>query len=414
MSTINPTMPLTHARNRGVTLVELMVAMVISLIVLYAVGTVYLTSKRTYSVQDEFSRMQESALFAFQHLTQDVSTAGFAGCMPKINNLLNTDTAANASAYDYVGGVYGYEYSGTGFNQTYTIAHPVALAGVGNAGNWKDNNTHDLDAALADKVIPGSDVLIIKTAQEIPSLRLSQNVDVNSTKLQFAAATNRTQGSVFVISDCQGADVFMNDDKASDSTLSRDTTNSCGNEKPCNKLKDLSGKTLQWSHPFDKDFTRIYSSTTRGYYIGLSKTTLQPALFRISYANGVGAISADELVDGVENMQILYGVDTLAKPDDPQNQIAPLRPVKYMAFKDVPNTHSIVSVRISLLMRSMDEISRPAPAVIPSFLLGGVTAATATTVTLDNADSRLRKVFTTTISLRNMLVTGRQDNPDLK
>jgi Tfp pilus assembly protein PilE len=136
MNRHNASMLHTPARDKGATLVELMVAMAISLVVLFAVGTVYITTKRTYSVQDEFSRMQENALFAFQFLTQDVSTAGFTGCSTTINNLLNT----TAGTYDFIGGVYGWEYTGTGPNTTYTINNPIAAAAVGSAGNWADNS----------------------------------------------------------------------------------------------------------------------------------------------------------------------------------------------------------------------------------------------------------------------------------
>ena len=62
-------------KQRGVTLVELMIAMAISLIVLLGVISVYITSKRSYVVQEEFARMQENANFAFQYLTQDIRQA---------------------------------------------------------------------------------------------------------------------------------------------------------------------------------------------------------------------------------------------------------------------------------------------------------------------------------------------------
>ncbi|MDX5152354.1 MAG: prepilin-type N-terminal cleavage/methylation domain-containing protein, partial [Acidiferrobacterales bacterium] len=52
-------------KHRGVTLVELMVAMVISTIVLLGVATVYSSTKRSYKVQEEMARLQENARYAF-------------------------------------------------------------------------------------------------------------------------------------------------------------------------------------------------------------------------------------------------------------------------------------------------------------------------------------------------------------
>ena len=395
MSKFNQSNYRSHNRYRGATLVELMVAMVISLVVLYAVGTVYITTKRTYSVQDVFSQMQESALFGFQFLTQDVSSAGFSGCSPYIKNMLDS-TTANAGIYNFLGGVYGWEYKDTGPNKTYTINNPIAVASAGSKSDWQDNNSQPLDDTLAGKVVPGTDILVLKSAKEIPTLHPVADVDPNNVQITFPAKTGRQQGSVFIIADCVEADVFMNNDKPDDTTLSRGTN--CGGIKPCNDT------SMTW-RPFKANDVRVYSTTARAYYIGIG-TNNEPALFRINYANGVAAATPEELVDGVENMQILYGVDVNSIPGDADN--GPSIPIRYETFDNVSNPAQIVSVRISLLMRSTDELSRTPPNNAPTYILAGVDGTTGTTVTLNNADSRLRKVFTTTISLRNMVVAGRQ------
>ena len=66
-------------RSRGVTLIELMIAMVISTIVLLGVGTVYSSSKRSYKVQEEMARLQENARYAFNVMSRDIRGAGFIG-----------------------------------------------------------------------------------------------------------------------------------------------------------------------------------------------------------------------------------------------------------------------------------------------------------------------------------------------
>jgi type IV pilus assembly protein PilW len=374
-----------HTRQRGLTLIELMIAMAISLIVLLAVGTVYYTTKRTYSVQDDFARMQESALFAFQTMTQDVSTAGFAGCNPVIKNLLNT-TAGNIGLFNYVDGVYGWEYQNTGPGNTYTIN---SLNTAVNASNWSDNTGQGLHSSLSQKVVPGTDVLVMKSGRELTGLVPTADIKPADLKIQFAGPTLMPTGTIILISDCNKSDLFMNSDAIGDSTLARDTT--CGTAQPCN-----SG--APWSHEYKAAATRILASTSRAYFIGIG-TNGEPALFRYNYTQGDLGATPEELVPGVENMQILYGEDL-----NPSDQI--FEPTRYVPFNNVTNPVNIVSIRISLLMRSSGDANRPS-AASKTYLIGGVSAATAVRVNNSIPDRRMRKVFTTTIALRNMAVTGR-------
>ncbi len=62
---------------RGFTLIELLVAMVIGLLILGAVGAVYVTGKRTYKARDAASRMQETGRIALRQLARGISQAGF-------------------------------------------------------------------------------------------------------------------------------------------------------------------------------------------------------------------------------------------------------------------------------------------------------------------------------------------------
>jgi type IV pilus assembly protein PilW len=102
-----------------------------------------------------------------------------------------------------------------------------------------------------------------------------------------------------------------------------------------------------------------------------------PALYR-----KVGASDAEELVRGIENMQIEYGEDLDDNWTADVYRTADMVPVK--------NWGKIVSVRISLLMQSIENniASQPQP-----YTFNGAT----TTPT----DRRLRQAFTTVVALRN-------------
>lgn len=62
----------------GLTLIEIMVAMTIGLIILIGVGTVFLSSLRTYRIQEDSARLQESGRYALEAIGRSVRQAGFS------------------------------------------------------------------------------------------------------------------------------------------------------------------------------------------------------------------------------------------------------------------------------------------------------------------------------------------------
>lgn len=92
-----------------------------------------------------------------------------------------------------------------------------------------------------------------------------------------------------------------------------------------------------------------------------------------------------DIVEGIENMQILYGEDTDATPDGVANYYVPAGSVVNMA--------NVVSLRVSLLASTLDDNLTSAPV---DYLYNSSSTTTPT-------DRKIRKVFTSTIVLRNRL-----------
>ncbi len=65
-------------RERGVTLIEMMIAMLLSLILVAGVGTVYVSSKRNYAARDELATMNDNARVALETLRHSLEHAGYA------------------------------------------------------------------------------------------------------------------------------------------------------------------------------------------------------------------------------------------------------------------------------------------------------------------------------------------------
>lgn len=82
-----------HPRyERGITLIELMIALVIASVLMFGVATVYVSSKRGYNIQDTLARQQENSRFSVELLVHDLRIAGY----PK-NVVLNPIIAATTT-----------------------------------------------------------------------------------------------------------------------------------------------------------------------------------------------------------------------------------------------------------------------------------------------------------------------------
>ena len=67
----------TSLKQRGFSLVELMIATTLSLILLGAVIQVFLSSRQTYELSDDLSRIQENGRFSLEFLAQNIRMAGY-------------------------------------------------------------------------------------------------------------------------------------------------------------------------------------------------------------------------------------------------------------------------------------------------------------------------------------------------
>ncbi|MCF6283495.1 MAG: PilW family protein [Candidatus Polarisedimenticolaceae bacterium] len=89
-------------RMAGLTLVELLVSMTLSILLLTGAISIFLASKESFNVGDDLSRVQESVRFATARIFNDVSQAGFVGCtpFPEGESLVNISTVPGMMAAD--------------------------------------------------------------------------------------------------------------------------------------------------------------------------------------------------------------------------------------------------------------------------------------------------------------------------
>ena len=78
-------------RTRGLSTIEVIVAMALAVGLLAMILQIFVTSKQSSVVQDSAARMQENARIALDKLTDDVRQAGFMG---EIQEYWNVDVSA--------------------------------------------------------------------------------------------------------------------------------------------------------------------------------------------------------------------------------------------------------------------------------------------------------------------------------
>lgn len=78
-------------KQSGIGLIELMIAMTLSLFIGAAVIQVFISQRQTYQAQDDMARLQENARFAFEQIASDLRQVGYWGCSRKAQIFNNTN-----------------------------------------------------------------------------------------------------------------------------------------------------------------------------------------------------------------------------------------------------------------------------------------------------------------------------------
>jgi type IV pilus assembly protein PilW len=328
---------------KGLTLVELLVAMAISVTLLGGLIEVYLGSKQSYTLAEESSRLQENGRFAIDIMTREIRTADFWGCLRSSDDLPLQNGLDTASG--------NYDPSQHEFGD--------AITGVDGGGSAPDSisfgGAYGSGISITQKSVQTSAQLHVNT---------DNGLDVND----IVILSDCTQGDIFQITNANPNDsgqVVHNTGNVSAGPGNKSTVDCTGNNAHC------------LSKIYDTD-AQIYEMRRIGYDIRPSTTTDSGAngLFRTE-----GGVSS-EVIENVENMQILYGEDTDA--DNAANQ--------YVNATDIgANIGNAISVRVALLLKGEKDIL-PQNTAQNHQLLDAVVATN---------DRRLYRVFTTTITIRN-------------
>lgn len=348
----------------GLTLVELMVSIAIGMTVLSGVVQVLVVSKSNFVTERELAALQENARFALRFLTDEIRMAGYTGCAATPANIANSVIGSNNNWYLNTG-LMGYEYD---------------------AGIATFPDEFEADVAV------DTDVIVVRRGEMTP-LRVAGHNGPSAT-ISFTATHSYKPGQVMVLAkpDCTQVGIFQMTNPTNSGNNASTMVHNQGAGSPGNCEKGLvgnyscansPGNATQQSYGIGARIMELHSSA---YYVGVSETdNTVPALYRerLQFALGGPFTAAEELVQGIENMQILYGYDSNVPTDGQAN--------RYYTADLVPDWEGVVTVRLSLRMRS----------IFPVYNLnvdfGEFMGVDAT----DGSDRFMRQIVTTTIQIRN-------------
>jgi len=333
-----------RSRARGFTLIEIMVALAIGMVILLALTTLFARNTGNQSELERMTRQLEGARFSIDALAEDIQHAGYFG-------EFNPNTLTNAPAYQTPDPC-ATAVTAQGWNTAVTpVQIPVPIQGIA-AGTAV--------ACLANR-LAGTEALVIRRADTGADLVFAGGNTTN-LYLQIARCGLDTQRLVAAAVPAASPETTFN--------LRR---------PDCTTVNE-----------------RLRRLTQRTYYVASCNDCVAndgiPTLKRVEMIDG--ALRTVSIAEGVENLQVEYGLDTAPAIGDG-------RPDSFRTMGSgvingvAPNVwQNVVSARLHVLTRSTE--------VTPGFV-DARTYLLGPDITITPAADRLKRtLMTTTVRLINV------------
>ncbi len=369
-------MKLNNNLQKGLTLIEILIALVIGLVLMAGVISLMINSKRAYNTQSDLAGVQENARFVVDTIAKDARMAGYQGCsggLPDAIQGLNNQTISGITS-DISSDVLLVSFADTSRN-AFAIMHCPPFSVYGQLLGFATQAAYD---AVCPPV--GS---VDSTGNPIPLATSPFTSDLspfvfNFTTGQFGIAGEINNNDTVVVSDCNGSDRYQ----------VGTVTFTGGRPASIQLTTALNRNYFNTGQSYGAEMRRLL---THRYYVAgvngrsvLCRDTLAlNAALTCNVANG-----AEVLVEGVESMQLRYLVNT-GSGATPNFQ--------YVTAPNVTNWNVVRGIRITLLMQTT-ESRTDRDAISQTYSLDEESGLDNYTPTDLN---RLRRVFSNTVMLRN-------------
>jgi type IV pilus assembly protein PilW len=403
---------------RGSSLVELLVAMTISLLVLAGVVNSFLASREANRMNDELGFIQENARYALDMLSRDIRQAGDFGC--------------TASAF---GSSTSNNYVSSRLVSAIAIQSPVPPEAILYKRTGIEGFDHSASGSfpslLSGSTDIAADAVIVRRADTDDSKRRfivsSHTSTATSGAFTIKGSQSLEPGTYMVATDanCQHQALFRMTGPATgtNSTIEYGATmtpapgNCTGRLRgeraasPTSFYKGDCSDATSWPKPVSgSDYSYLLGSSimplkSTMYFIAKSSQDPTTNSLWVRSLGSKGVVPAkEELADGVVDMRITYAVNV-----NPSVSNTDIPSIVYTTANNIvadePNTatlppasllvwNRVVAVRIQLLMRSRTPVLPSAQAHDYSSIFGAAYE--------DLNDRFLYQVVSTTVAVRNV------------
>ncbi|MDI1353086.1 MAG: prepilin-type N-terminal cleavage/methylation domain-containing protein, partial [bacterium] len=190
---------------QGFSLVELMIAIVLGLIVNYAVVQVYLAQTQVYKTANSQNLILNTENAITQLVTPVIRSTGFLGCGSTSSAISNLNAGGpNPLGTFGTTPIMVYGYNGSAASYTLTQGNP---ANDNTAADWSPT----LHSSLVGQVQKGNDVLTVLGAAPYSQPVTVTTIDSSSSSftVQSIIGSNVVSGQFASISDCVKSIVFI-------------------------------------------------------------------------------------------------------------------------------------------------------------------------------------------------------------
>jgi type IV pilus assembly protein PilW len=357
-------------RARGFSLVELMVAVTISLLLMMGVVALFVSSRASYETTEKLSRIQENGRYALDQIANDIRAAGYQGCSRPMGTqkrravyAINTVTAPANLLWDFRVPAQGFQ--GLGGN------------------NFVPALVTNLDPAPRGE----ADVLVLRipVRDRVP-MRLQTKQPTGVDPLVVGGVNPAPDPGPAVITDCEARAWFYISGYNGNALLHAASGRT--------DAPDNSSTNLQ--HPFNAG-AEIQPLVNVIYYLAqrpaVDGEPVDPNRPRLSLYRREGTNPSEEIAEGIERFEVRYGVDTTNDG----------RVDAYQDASATTNWNNVYSVQFAVLARAPEAYGTDVDRQQYLLLNAGIGGAVAIQAGPYN-DRFQRKAFTATIALRNQII----------